>query len=297
MKDLKIKMNFIEEAPICSNFRIIMPEDKIESSMSNSKIGKFSTKKKETQINFNFRMKNSNKEPQISFVTTMENIIASSVQICIWKESRRVSENERVRTVVTKNQGSGVKVDDVQISIQSSEGDTPRSSSVNESQTISNSEDDDFQSSNEEESTPESEGDSESNSESSITANNIQNSRFKLLGECHIGFATILKTILEFINNRRNNALDGVNGTISVVTGKRVNAEIDLKDLQENNWDIKSHALWYFGRKIGEIDIKIEARNLPFIRQMVLGVLTGGGVRFSSKMTSVGDIRKKLGSK
>jgi len=57
-----------------------MPEDKEESTMSNSKIGKFNTKKNETEIKFNFLLM-KNKEPYKSFITTMENIIASSVQV------------------------------------------------------------------------------------------------------------------------------------------------------------------------------------------------------------------------
>lgn len=291
MKDLKVKINSIKEFPVCSNFRIVMPEDKIESSMSTSKIGNFNTKKTETDINFNFLMKN-NTEPNISFITTMENIMASSVQICIWKDSRTISENEMVRTIITKSQSTGIKVDDVQVSVESGDENTPNESSENESSQNSESEDNDYESSNEEESTPDSDRNSEIDSEMSSGRNNVKKGQFHLLGECHIGFATILKNILEFINKKNMNALDGVSSTISVMTGKKINAEIDFKHLQQNSWDIKMHKLWYFGRKVGEIDIKIEAKNLPFVRQMTIGVLTGRGVTFASTPWPVDDISK-----
>lgn len=187
--------------------------------------------------------------------------------------------------------------DQVQFSIESSDEGTHSMSSKEESQSISENEDRDFRSSNEESSNSESGEGSEIASVISTDRSSENKDRFQLLGECYIGFAPILKNILEFINIKDSNVFNGMAGTISVFTGTKSRTEIDFKDLQENSWDIKNHKLWYYGRKIGEIDIKIEAKNLPFIRQMTIGVLTGGGVRFASTPWPDDDISKGLGSR
>lgn len=46
--------------------------------------------------------------------------------------------------------------------------------------------------------------------------------------------------------------------------------------------EIKDYKIWYYGRHVGDINVVIESKNFPFIRQMALGVLTGSGVAFSS---------------
>lgn len=45
---------------------------------------------------------------------------------------------------------------------------------------------------------------------------------------------------------------------------------------------MEKYKIWHYGRHIGNVDVTIETKNLPFIRQMAIGVLTGAGVAFSS---------------
>lgn len=67
------------------------------------------------------------------------------------------------------------------------------------------------------------------------------------------------------------------------ITNNMNNNDKDLiKKISDPNLEVKNYKLWYFGRYIGDIDFILESKNLPFIRQMAIGVLTGSGVTFSS---------------
>lgn len=80
IRKLDMNLHNIESQAICTNFRLITPDSKLESSWSPSKIGEYHTKEHETLIKFNFlALKNS--EPRLKFNVTMENLIDSSIQI------------------------------------------------------------------------------------------------------------------------------------------------------------------------------------------------------------------------
>ena len=80
VKKLDAKFNSIEEQPICNNFRIVTPDDKIESSWSGSKIAKYDTKMHQSKLHFNYLGRGA-KAPTLEFYTTMEVLMASSIQI------------------------------------------------------------------------------------------------------------------------------------------------------------------------------------------------------------------------
>mmetsp|Transcript_5299 Transcript_5299/g.6303 ORF Transcript_5299/g.6303 Transcript_5299/m.6303 type:complete len:124 (-) Transcript_5299:94-465(-) len=45
---------------------------------------------------------------------------------------------------------------------------------------------------------------------------------------------------------------------------------------------VENYIIYHFGKHAGTVDLELEAANLPSIRQMAIGVLTGHGVRLSS---------------
>lgn len=292
-------MSIVKEQPVSCNFIVVKPDNKSESTMSKSKVGKYDTRKKRTMVDFNFLAK-TNQEPNLSLYSTMEDLMASSVQICIWEDSRHMRDNEMVRTVITKSQGTGINLDAIDLEFPSYQNSSVEESSEEGSEPFSdegdeegmqtsrtednlrsqtqNSQTEDSKTGNE--SSDESEGDEGQDSDGAETISSTQENRYKLLGETHIEFQAILKNIIQFVDRMGEKALEDDSGTISI--GKSRKIEITFKDLSQNKWDIKRQDLWYYGRKVGEISLKIEAKNLPFVRQMTAGVLTGQGVRTAS---------------
>jgi hypothetical protein len=193
VKKLTIKFLNIEESPICSNFKVITPDEKLESSWSSSKIGRHHTKEMMTSVHFDYIHRPTKRIPTISFLSKMEDIMNSSIQICIWKDNRIISDNEKIRTVITKNQSTGVQVEDVDVTFENSEDSKSESS---ESAYISAFDSNNDRSSDEtpvhehmseEISTPDysDEYESQSQSEPSTNTNQsiIRNNRHQLLGE------------------------------------------------------------------------------------------------------------------
>lgn len=121
IKNINVNLHSIEDQPVCTNFRCITPETKLESSWSFSKIGKYNTKENQTSIAFNFRVKKDS-EPKLVFTTTMENLIDSSIQICLWKDNRGMRKQEKIKTIITKNLSAGVNIDDVNVSLSDEDG-------------------------------------------------------------------------------------------------------------------------------------------------------------------------------
>jgi len=196
-----------------------------------------------------------------------------------------------IRTVITKNQSTGVNVDEKPVSHHSSdeeEDENERSDSESEN---TEKDEEDKTGEYEESSDEEEEGEATETASEFSEEENKKGKRFHLIGECHIGLATILKNIMEFINDKKEDDFE-VSGILTIGHKKNINAEINLNDISETTWTIKEHTIWLFGQKVGEIDIKIEAKNLPFIRQMPFGVLTGQGLRFASTPWPEGDFGK-----
>lgn len=209
LKKLKIKINSIEDKAVCTNFRWITPEAKLESSWSFSKVGTYQTKENETHVDFNF-LTQKNSEPKLTFTTTMENLIDSSIQILLWRDTKGISNSEMIKTVITKNQSTGVKVDDVQVSVDESE---PSDSSVS---AFVSSYDSDEERESPSHSEEEAKGEEESKYSSVAEASHetesdnlrlskqssTRNLRYQLLGECHIGFTKILKEEMRYMDKK-----------------------------------------------------------------------------------------------
>jgi hypothetical protein len=144
-----------------------------------------------TSVHFDYMHKPTKRIPKIEFLSKMEDIMNSSIQICIWKDNRIISDNEKIRTVITKNQSTGVQVEDVDVTLEKSEDSKSESS---ESAYISAFDSHNDQSSDEtpvhehmseEISTPDYSDEYESQSEPSTNTNQsiIRNNRHQLLGE------------------------------------------------------------------------------------------------------------------
>lgn len=161
-------------------------------------------------MNFNF-LTQKDSEPKLTFTTTMEHLIDSSIQILLWRDNQELSKKEMIKTVITKNLGTGVKVDDVKVSVDESE----RSEGSGSAFVSGSDEDEDEETPSYSEEEEKQEEDSEYSSEAPEVsrdtelsqlrlskANSSRNLRYYLLGECHIGFTKILKEEMRYMDKK-----------------------------------------------------------------------------------------------
>ena len=198
-----------------------------------------------------------------------------------------------MKLVITRNQSTGIYVEDMDVRVKNSalndsisDSDEAKSSSESnddESSIVTSKNIDHSKSIENRHNTqsPTKEHDSESVANQS---NISQNKQFQLLGETHIGFVKILEN--EVKNFDLIHEVIMTIGTLSSQTNG--NDTLVGKSITNKCYNyIKEYKLWFFGRHIGDIEVGIEISNLPFIKQMGLGVLTGSGISIAS--TPFGD--------
>lgn len=65
-----------------------------------SKVGEYNNKEEETNVTFNF-LGADKPAPSIIFPTSMETMVSSSLQLCIWKD-KQISKKDLIKTLITK---------------------------------------------------------------------------------------------------------------------------------------------------------------------------------------------------
>jgi hypothetical protein len=208
----------------------------------------------------------------------------------------RKQVNTKLRkAIITKNQSTGIHVEDVDVKISHHEEEaspyTMNSNSDEEDEGGSSSEGYnnkyDKTPQSEESETPQSDsGDSHTVEDDSSEFASDRPSRkthneneFLLIGETHIDFHKILIENISDLKILENVILD----SYTIRRTKREPNQIKIGNFRDQTTrQLKHINLWHYGVNIGQLEIIIQMNMIPFIRQMPLGVLTGTGILTTS---------------
>lgn len=208
----------------------------------------------------------------------------------MWKDNHDLAGKQMVKAVITKTIHSGVDINQIKVEVGDENSALSNTENDDEDEDEDENNSDETPASSQEDSADEeenSEDDEEEGANSSdvdpVSSEDESNElRYTLVGECYAGFIRLLEEQIEFAETITQTKMKKRNNKSNFNVEDLKNPEKQKEIITEPTLHIVSLKIWNAGVHIGEVSADIKLFNMPFIRQMQIGVLTENGIAFSS---------------